>query len=196
MVQIALETALATEFFDNVVLSSEDEEILSIGSKVSSVEVITRESDLATDDVRADDVIRKVSTDLGLIDSDIICCLLPTTPLLSVEVFRKALDLYANVGVIFGVTKSSQTPFRTFTMGLNGELSALFPDMLMKQSNDYPETFNDAGQFYIATKKVWDSNFSITASTEVYGYELEIEKSIDINVPKDWELLKRLESKF
>ena len=96
----------------------------------------------------------------------------------------------------FGVTKSLQTPYRSFIRESDGKLESLFPEKLNDQSNNYPETFNDAGQFYIATKKVWDSNFSITASAEVYGFELEIEKAIDINTPKDWKLLKQLESKF
>jgi len=196
MVQIALETAIDSGFFDKVVLSSEDPEILDVGYKMDSVEVLKRDSILSEDAVRADDVIRNVAKCLGLNDSDLVCCLLPTTPLLTVEVFRDALNSYIGNGVTFGVTKSLQTPYRSFNMDLDGKLTSLFPKKLNEQSNDYPETFNDAGQFYIATKKIWDSNFSITASPEVYGYQLGIEKSIDVNTPKDWALLKRLESKF
>lgn len=196
MVQIALETAINSGFFNKVVLSSEDPEILNIGYKIDSVEVLKRDFILSEDEVRADDVIRQVAKSLGLNDYDLVCCLLPTTPLLTVEVFREALNSYSDKGVTFGVTKSLQTPFRSFTMEADGKLDSLFPEKLDEQSNNYPETFNDAGQFYIATKKEWDSNFSITASAEVYGFELEIEKSIDINTPKDWELLKRLESKY
>ena len=196
MVQIALETAIDSGFFNKVVLSSEDPEILDVGYKIDSVEVLKRDSFLSEDEVRADEVIRQVAESLGLNDSDLVCCLLPTTPLLAVEVFRDALNSYSDEGVTFGVTKSLQTPFRTFLMESDGKLDSLFPEKLNEQSNHYPETFNDAGQFYIATKKVWDSNFSITASADVYGYELEIEKSIDINTKKDWELLKRLESNF
>jgi CMP-N-acetylneuraminic acid synthetase len=194
MVQIALETAIATDFFNKVVLSSEDPEILDVGYNLSSVEVLERDPKLSGDEIRADEVVRKVAESLKLEDSDLICCLLPTTPLLTAEVLRGALECYTGRGVIFGVTKSLQTPFRSFTMDSTRKLTSLFAEMLNEQSNHYPETFNDAGQFYIASKRVWDLNFSITASPDVYGYELELDKSIDINSPEDWEFLKRLES--
>ena len=192
MVQIALETAIASGFFNKVVLSSEDPEILEVGHNLNSVEVLKRDSDLSGDDVRADDVIREVAKILKLRDSDLVCCLSPTTPLLTAEVFRDALASYPGNGVTFGVTKSLQTPFRSFMMESNGKLSSLFPSKLKEQSNDYPDTFNDAGQFYIATKNVWDSNMSITATPGAIGFELSYDLSIDVNTQIDWEMLQRL----
>jgi CMP-N-acetylneuraminic acid synthetase len=192
MVQIALETAIASGVFNKVVLSSEDPEILEVGYNLNSVEVLKRDSALSGDDVRADDVIRDVAKILNLRDSDLVCCLSPTTPLLTAEVFRDALNSYSANGATFGVTKSLQTPFRSFMMEPNGKLISLFPRKLNDQSHDYPDTFNDAGQFYIATKRVWDSNMSITATPGAIGFELSYELSIDINAQIDWEMLQRL----
>lgn len=192
MVQIALETAVGTGFFDKVVLSSDDDEILNVGLQIPQVEIYRRDLILSGDDVRADDVIRSISKDLDLSGDDIVCCLLPTTPLLDPEVLRSALDTFDGHEVLFGVSKNLQTPFRSFTMDQNGELTSMFPDMLLKQSNDYPETFSDAGQFYIAAKATWDRNYSITATVGAVGFELAFERALDINTLNDWEMLKRL----
>jgi CMP-N-acetylneuraminic acid synthetase len=192
MVQIALETAIATGVFDKVVLSSDDDEILNVGLKVPKVEIFRRDSNLSGDNVRADDVIRSISRDLNLSDDDIVCCLLPTTPLLDSKVLQKALDTYNGHGVLFGVSKNLQTPFRSFTMDQKGDLTPLFPSMLLKESNDYPETFSDAGQFYVAAKATWESNYSITATVGGVGFELALDRALDINTLSDWEILKRL----
>ena len=192
MVQIALETALGTNFFDKVILSSEDSEILEVGKRVKNAEVLNRPQNLAEDSVRADEVVRLIGNELSLDDLDLVCCLLPTSPLLTSSILKQALDAYDGNAALFGVCKSVQTPFRSFTMGAEGSLTSIFPEMLLRQSNDYPSTFNDAGQFYIATKKVWDSNISITATPGAIGFELSYELAIDINTQIDWEMLQRL----
>jgi CMP-N-acetylneuraminic acid synthetase len=192
LVQISLETAVLSNYFDRVILSSDDEEILKIGSLVRKVELLNRSESFSGDSVRADEVVRMIANELNLGEHDLICCLLPTTPLLTSNVLKAALESYRGEGALFGVCKTVQTPFRTFTKSADGVLSSIFPEMLLKQSNDYPVTYTDAGQFYIAAKKVWDSNFSITATPEAIGFELPYELSIDINTQIDWEILQRL----
>ncbi len=192
LVQIAMQTAIGAGCFDQVVLSSEDSEILEIAKSIQMISVSPRPHDLSQDDVRADDVIRWEIDRLSLSPTDTVCCLHSTTPLLTSKVLLDARTKFNNRGVLFGVTETIQTPFRSFQFNSDsGVLISMFPEMLLKQSNEYPRTVVDAGQFYYAAASTWIENFSITAAKESFGYMLESELAIDLNSPEDWERLKR-----
>jgi CMP-N-acetylneuraminic acid synthetase len=99
--------------------------------------------------------------------------------------------MYAS-GVLFGVIPSSETPFRSFKLNSDDSgLEALFPKMLNLQSQDYPVTVVDAGQFYFAQAGVWIQNFSITACPEAKGFLLDPRLAIDINYPGDWDKINQ-----
>ena len=192
LVQIAMQTAIETGCFDQVILSSEDSEILETARNNPEVAMSLRPWELSQDDARADDVIRWEINRLSLAQSDTVCCLLPTTPLLTPEVLLRARSEFRNRGVLFGVVETTETPFRSFQIHEeSGELKSLFPDMLIKQSHEYPRTVVDAGQFYFANALTWSDNYSITATTECVGFLLESELAIDINYPKDWDRLNK-----
>ncbi len=191
LVQISLQTALQAGCFDQVILSSEDSEIIDVAKSNSEILISRRPSDLSKDDVRADDVIRWEIKRLSLSPTDTVCCLLPTTPLLTAEVLLQAHKEFKNHAVLFGVVKTSETPFRSFQFDpQTGALDSLFPDMLQKQSHEYPNTVVDAGQFYFARASTWKKNYSITATTGSTGFLLKSELAVDINYPEDWEKLQ------
>ncbi len=192
LVQIAMQTAIETGCFDQVILSSEDSEILGTARNTPEVAISLRPPELSQDDIRADDVIRWEINKLSLSQSDTVCCLLPTTPLLTPEVLLRARSEFRNPGILFGVVETSETPFRSFQIrGESGQLKSLFPEMLLKQSHEYPKTVVDAGQFYFANAQTWLENYSITAAEGCVGFLLESDLAIDINYPEDWERLNK-----
>ena len=192
LVKLAILTAVNSGCFDQVILSSEDSEILQIGTSVPGASVSQRPPELSKDEVRADEVIRWEIRRLSLLPTDLVCCLLPTTPLLTPEVLRKAYDQVGGNGVLFGVAQTTETPFRSFEFNSEtGALSSLFPEMLNKQSHDYPRTVVDAGQFYFASAISWAENFSITAAKDSTGFLLESDLAVDINYPADWDRITR-----
>jgi len=195
MVQLSMQTALQAGCFDQVILSSEDSEIIEIAKLNSEITTSQRPPDLARDDVRADDVIRWEINRLSLNSTDTVCCLLPTTPLLTSEVLLQAHNQFKNHPVLFGVVKTSETPFRSFRFDpQTGVLDSLFPEMLQKQSHEYPNTVVDAGQFYFAQASTWEENYSITAAKGSTGFLLDSELAVDINYPEDWERLRSTNS--
>lgn len=195
LVQIAMQTALETGCFDQIILSSEDSEILDTAKNIPQVAISSRPAELSGDDVRADDVIRWEINKLSLSQSDTVCCLLPTTPLLTPEVLLCARNEFNNSGVLFGVVETTESPFRSFQISEeSGRLDSLFPNMLVKQSHEYPKTVVDAGQFYFANTLTWIENYSITAAKECIGFLLAPDLAIDINYPEDWDRLNTARS--
>ncbi len=189
LVQIAAETAVSSGIFSEVIVSSEDAKILAITEKVSGVRNSKRPEILSGDDIRADDVVR---WEIAKISSDprtVYCCLLPTTPLLSPDILADAANKYSG-GVLFGVIPTSESPYRSFVLEPGGtKLNALYPKMLNLQSQEYPQTVVDAGQFYFAFAHIWNQYFSITAYPEPSGFILDPKLAIDINYPGDWDKL-------
>ena len=192
LVKLAIQTAVGAGCFDQVILSSEDSEILQIGASVPMASVSQRPLELSKDEVRADEVIRWEINRLSLEPTDSVCCLLPTTPLLTSEVLLRAYNQFGGKGILFGVAETTETPFRSFEFdSSSGALDSLFPEMLNKQSHDYPKTVVDAGQFYFAPAISWAENFSITAAVGCTGFLLDSDLAVDINYPADWDRLKR-----
>lgn len=192
LVQIAVENALKSELFQSVVLNTDDEDIITLFKDQDNLEISIRPDSLTLDDVRADEVIRWEIKKHSLSADAIVCCLLPTTPGLRIEDIALALEFLPENAPIFGVTKSRDSVFRSFHLDSGKNLKALFPEQLNLQSQEYQDTFVDAGAFYIARAQIWLSNYSITASTFSKGWVLDPNANIDINYLSDWELFKAL----
>ena len=189
--QIAVETAISSGCFSTVIVSSEDPRVLTLVREIPNSIASVRPVELSGDDVRADEVIRWEIEQNASGQEEVYCCLLPTTPLLTPIVLAQALRTYTH-GVLFGVIPTSETPFRSFNFNSDDlSLEALFPKMLNLQSQDYPVTVVDAGQFYIAQAGVWNQNFSITACPEAKGFLLDPRLAIDINYPEDWDRINQ-----
>jgi pseudaminic acid cytidylyltransferase len=189
LVQIAVETAISAGCFSKVIVSSEDSNVLAATEGIAGVINSRRPEILSGDDIRADDVVRWEISRIPDQSDSVICCLLPTTPLLSPRVLADAASKYTS-GVLFGVIPTSETPFRSFTQEPGStKLNALYPEMLNLQSQGYPQTVVDAGQFYFARAQIWDQNYSITACAEAHGFMLDPKLAIDINYPADWDKL-------
>jgi len=191
LVQIAVETAISSGCFSKVIVSSEDSRIISLVRDIPNSIASVRPVELSGDDIRADEIIRWEIEKNASSHEEVYCCLLPTTPLLTPIVLAQAFRMYAS-GVLFGVIPSSETPFRSFKLNSDDSgLEALFPKMLNLQSQDYPVTVVDAGQFYFAQAGVWIQNFSITACPEAKGFLLDPRLAIDINYPGDWDKINQ-----
>ncbi len=189
LVQIAAETAIASGSFSKVVISSEDPKVLSAVKDIAGVTLSVRPEKLSDDNVRADEIVRWEISQLSLGLEMVYCCLFPTTPFLTPELLAEAAQKYSG-GVLFGVIPNSESPYRSFeVISGSNDLRALFPERLTGQSQDYPKTVVDAGQFYLAQAGVWNQYASITACPEARGFLLNPELAIDINNPSDWQKL-------
>jgi N-acylneuraminate cytidylyltransferase len=192
LVKIAVENPINSDLFESVILNSDDEDIIKLFKDQSNLEISTRPNSLTLDDVRADEVIRWEITNRHLSADTIVCCLLPTTPGLNIKEVAFALEFLPSNAPIFGVTKSRDSVFRAFHVDSGKNLKPLFPEKLNLQSQDYQDTFVDAGAFYLARAQVWLNNYSITASVFSKGWILDPNANIDINYLSDWELFKAL----
>lgn len=186
----AIETVLASKVFSDIFISTESSEIADLAKSAGASVPFIRPTELSGDDVRADAVMNHMASwitkNYGELD---ICCVLPTTPGLIAEDFRKSYEKWeqikTQVKTLFAVTEYPTTAFRSFTLNPEQKLTPLFPEKLLLQTQDLEKTYTDAGQFYWASTQTWLKTLSIT--TEVgAAFLLPQERAVDINEPKDW----------
>lgn len=196
IIGIAIKTALESGIFSHVIVSTEDENIKEISVGFGAFVPFLRPKDLAMDQVRADAVVGHASKwiDLNLGSND-VCCILPTTPGLHPNDLSDSYTYWkeqqGKIKTLFAVTTFFQTPFRSFSMNSSNLLRPLFPEQLLKQTNELETLYSDAGQFYWATTGTWQETQSITAEQSA-GWVLPKERAIDINEPSDWELAENI----
>lgn len=192
LIQIAVEKALGSNLFQSVIVNTDDSEVIQELKTFGGVIVSTRPKKLGGDKVRADEVIRWEISKQKIDFDTIVCCLFATTPGLEIEQIEQALDHLPLNSAIFGVVKSSESIYRTFLLNSENTLTPVFKEALDSQSQDYPDTYLDAGAFYIARAKTWERNYSITKTDFSKGWILDRRLNIDINSLEDWSLFKLL----
>lgn len=197
LLSIAIENALEASIFQHVIVSTEDEETISIALASGAEVPFVRPSNLCGDDVRADAVMAHAAEYLSAeTNSTELCCLLPTTPGLIPSDLHNAgkawMDLRTNYRSLFAISEYQHTAFRSFTIREDGSLTPLFPEKLLAQTQDLEPTYTDAGQFYFASLKTWQNTQSITSEVPSKGVIIPSIRAVDINTPQDLELAKLL----
>jgi pseudaminic acid cytidylyltransferase len=196
MIVYAIECALESKCFDEVIVSTENSMIASLSEAHGASIPFLRPTSLSKDDVRADAVFAHAIEELEkLFKIEVVCGILPTTPGLEPRDLQDSLDFWVqnknSLDSVFAVTEYQNTAFRSFTMNQDGDLHALFPEKLLLQTQDLPKTYADAGQFYWARPEVWKNTRSITGE-KAMGWVLPGNRAVDINTEEDWILAEKL----
>ena len=190
MIAWSIETAIKSGCFDEVTVSTDDEEIAQIGRDLGAVTPFVRPKELSGDFVGTTEVIRHaadwyVSQGFSL---DQICCIYATAPFVTVEdVIQGQLALSkGDVDYVFSVSSFDFPVQRAIRIGLNGFAEMLFPEHTTSRSQDLEEAFHDAGQFYWGTVSAWLQAKPIFASRSL-PLVLPRYRVQDIDTTEDWE---------
>jgi len=191
IISYSLDAALQSKLFDEVMVSTDDEEILNIalenGAKVPFLRSKKNAGDLAsTYDVLEEVILEYKKNDKKF---DYICCIYPTAPFVTSKKLCDSFNLLKknNWDSIFPVVKFSYPIQRAIMVNTDSKMSMFDPKMNENRSQDLPETFHDAGQFYwFKTNKLLESKKIWTKDTRVIKFsELEVQ---DIDNIDDWNL--------
>jgi pseudaminic acid cytidylyltransferase len=92
IISFSIQTARESEVFDEVVVSTDDEEIADVARQYGA-DVLMRDPALAQNEVGTQEVMRAV---LMGIPADFACCLYPTAPMLRAKTLVEAYDWLRN----------------------------------------------------------------------------------------------------
>ncbi|MBU1052664.1 MAG: acylneuraminate cytidylyltransferase family protein [Proteobacteria bacterium] len=190
-----IELSKSCKLFDDVIVNSEDAEILQIAEQLG-VTTYKRPGSLALDTIFLIDVIKEMIDSMKLDDSQIIGILFPTCPLRSIEDIENALSLFMENGgdtPVVSVTSYEYPIQVALNIREDNRLEPVFPE-------DYQRSTR-----HNAHKKSYHANYSIIFNTvgnlkkqinlignDPIPYIMPYERSIDIDEPFQLKIAKAL----
>jgi len=186
----SVEAAVASNVFDTVMVSTEDEEIAQIGKKYGAEIPFYRSEKTAGDFANTNDVIDEVIEEYEKRGEyfDIIACIYPTAPFITAKRLNDAVtELIKNDGdSLIPVVNFSFPPQRGMEIK-DGALSLVYPEYRDSRSQDLTPHYHDVGQFYIFKTESYKKNRRIMAGKMIPFILSEMEVQ-DIDNPVDWQL--------
>ena len=188
LIVYTLEAAIKSKVFDDVVISSDDDEILKIAD-IGDVIIDKRSNDLAKDNVTTFEVVYEFINRVNNIGKySTVTLLLPTSPLRNENHIREAFEKFmSNIEVnLISVSKYNFPIELCLIKKVNSE-HYLFNNKLIgkTQSQNYSERFHPNGAIYISSINSFLKEKSFLANN-LNLYKMDSISSIDIN--EGWEL--------
>jgi N-acylneuraminate cytidylyltransferase len=147
-IQVALESGL----FDEVMVSTDSQEIADIAIKYGASVPFLRSKKNSNDYASTVDVVEEVLSEYKKIDKNYkyICCFYPTSPLINKDHLIKGMKLIEEFDLdsIFTVIPFSHPIQRAFFVNKFGFIEMINPENAKFRSQDLQKTYHDAGQFY------------------------------------------------
>jgi N-acylneuraminate cytidylyltransferase len=156
MIVRSIRTALDSALFDQVVVSTDDEEIAEVARAHGAHVPFMRPASLADDFTGTAAVMVHALNELPAVE--FACCIYATAPLLQARYLRQGLDVlerHPDKSFAFSVASFGFPVQRALTLDEEGALTSLYPEFRATRSQDLPEVFQDAGQFYWGRRAAW-----------------------------------------
>lgn len=201
IIAYSIESALRSELFDEVMVSTDDEEIASISIRFGAEVPFLRSIETSGDFSSTDDVLKEVVLkyrELGQ-NFDIICCIYPCTPLITTEILKNSYSAYikGNFTLLYPVIAYSHPIQRAINLGNDGKIAYLYPENENIRTQDLKTYYHDSGQFYwMNLDYLFKDNFERENTGAIIISELEGQ---DIDNENDWKLAEMkfmLKTKF
>jgi pseudaminic acid cytidylyltransferase len=193
VLEILLDQLRKSKKFSRVIVSTDSEEIRNLSIKFGAESDKLRPDHLANDHASTQEVIRYEIETSNIKKNSLVFCFNPASILFlpsDIEASLRALQSNPFKFVI-SVYKPNSSPLRAFRVSESGGLQMLYPEYYNKRSQDLPETFNDAGLFYLAKAGDWlsfDLQFDDLATYVVIPHL----RAVDVNYKEDLEMLELL----
>lgn len=153
IIAYAIRAAIASNIFDEVMVSTDSEEIAKIARDYGAVVPFMRSEKNADDYATTEDVIMEVVNQYKKRGKAYayVCCLYPTTPFITSSILKEAVKIMVqeNPAVVIPVVQFSYPPQRCFVIDENGYARFKYPEYVKTRSQDLEKQYHDAGQFYI-----------------------------------------------
>lgn len=189
MIAYAIAAALASEAFDRVIVSTDDEEIAQVAREYGAEAPFARPPELADDHTPTVPVIAHAITACQSLGWDVLeaCCIYPGVPFISTKDLRAAYEQLLATGAhyVFPVTGFPSPIQRALRRLPDGTVSPFQPEHAATRTQDLEPGYFDVGQFYWGKASSWLDGLNI----HLNGATLVIPewRVVDIDTPADWE---------
>lgn len=184
----SIEAALKSGVFDEVMVSTDDEEIADIAQKAGAKVPFYRSAETANDFATTAQVLTEVLGEYSKQgkDFDYLCCIYPTAPFITADKLQKAMELLKEPGTdsVMPVVAFSFPPLRGMYIR-DEKLGYCYPENALKRSQDLETMYHDCGQFYClnANRFLETGKLVMDNTKAIIVPEREVQ---DIDTPEDW----------
>jgi pseudaminic acid cytidylyltransferase len=152
IIAYTIENAINSKLFDEVMVSTDDDEITEIAISYGAKVPFKRSEKNADDYATTIDVITEVITSYKNLGKkfEYASCIYPCTPLLTKEKISEsfALLIKKNLDCVFSILRYGFPIQRALRLNNKGLVEMFQPEHLITRSQDLELSFHDAGQFY------------------------------------------------
>lgn len=190
IIAYSIEAALKAGIFDEVMVSTDDEEIAAVARQYGASVPFMRSAGTSDDYATTADVINEVVSAYRQNGEEFTyaCCIYPTAPFVTAEKLQNAFRLLTRSGAdsVLPITKFSFPIWRSFKK--EGDLvSYNWPENALKRSQDLPPAYHDCGQFYFLHLSAF-LTLSTLVTDNTIGLEVPESEVQDIDNEEDWKI--------
>ncbi|MBD5376078.1 MAG: pseudaminic acid cytidylyltransferase [Bacteroides sp.] len=191
IISYSIETALKSDIFDEVMVSTDDDEIAEVARLYGAAVPFMRSAHTASDFATTADVINEVLDSYAANgkEFDTVCCLYATAPFVTPVRLQEAADIIAagEFDSAFTCVEFSYPVLRSLVVNSEGRISMKWPEFKNSRSQDLERFYHDAGQFYFATTSVFrrQNAFCGDNTAPIILPELIVQ---DLDTMTDWKI--------
>lgn len=186
----SIDAALNSRLFDEVMVSSDDQEILQLAQTFGAATPFKRSASTSDDAATTADVLLEVLSDYSRRGDEFeyLCCIYPTAPFVSAAKLQEADALLRDSGAeaVVPVVAFSFPIWRSFKIE-EGRLAFNWPENARRRSQDLPKAFHDCGQFYFVRTESFLAQRRLIMDNTVPIVVPEAEAQ-DIDTEDDWKI--------
>lgn len=190
IIAYSIEAAINSAIFDEVMVSTDSEEIADIARKFGAAVPFMRSKENSNDHATTADVLNEVLLwyELHGIKYDTFTCIYPTAPFITAAKLIDAMRMFEENGAdsLIAVERYAFPPQRGFLINDN-KIRFLYPEHERTRSQDLDPIYHDCGQFYFCRSEAFlKSNTLILTNT--VPFIIPEEETQDIDTISDWRI--------
>ena len=195
IIAYSIEAAINCRLFDEVVVSTDDQEIATIAQKYGAKVPFFRPDALSDDYATTVDVIKHTLNwyaehSIGI---SFICCIYATAPFIKQAALIEGYQAITKQGYqyAFAATEFNFPIQRAIRVSDKGAVSMFNSEHLNTRSQDLEKAYHDVGQFYWGNAKAFNNDLPLY-STDAYAVIIPDIDARDIDTMEDWSFAEAL----
>ena len=190
MLAYSIEAALQSGAFDEVMVSTDDEEIAEVARKYGAKVPFMRSEQTSNDYATTNDVLLEVLEEYEKRGEhfDMGCCIYPTAPFVTAEKINTAIRQLteSDADTLIPVVAFSYPPQRALIVR-DERLVFEYPQYMDSRSQDLEPHYHDIGQFYVFRTEGFKKNRKLMLGNILPFVVSEMEVQ-DIDNETDWKI--------
>ena len=191
IIAYSIKAALESGVFDEVMVSTDDEEIATVAREYGAAVPFLRSNRTSDDFATTADVIDEVLDRYESVgkEYDMVACIYATAPFVTPQRLNEAAEILKKSAFdsAFTCVTYSYPVQRGLEIDTDGKIKMKWPEFKSSRSQDLEPIYHDAGQFYFATVDAYRKahGFWGDNTAPIVLSELEVQ---DLDTLTDWKL--------